>query len=130
MPLDLKFTTPPANGAISEQLEEIKTDLSNAVRSSTLSWNRLKYEFVNYVKKNGSSPLKRILIGTGVAIGVAIIIATIVLIARSYRRETASQSYENSVASDYSYYAKIDKEHESKSRRVGFYGRRNYEQRE
>ena len=128
--MDLKFTTPLTNETIIEQLEEIKTHLSNAVRNSTLSRNRLKYKFVDYVKKNGSSLLKRILIGTGVAIGVAIIIATLVLIARSYRRETPPQTYESSVASDYSYYANIDEEHERKAPRVRFYDRRNYEQRQ
>lgn len=60
---------------------------------------------MNYVRKNESSLLKRILLSTGVVVSVAIIITTIVLIIRSCRRETTPLPHRNGFVSDYSYYA-------------------------
>jgi len=62
-------------------------------------------------------------------VSVAIIMATIVLVMRLYRREAPRQPYENSIVSDYSYYANINEEHKRRAPKVRFYDRRNYEQR-
>jgi len=102
VPLDIKLVAPASENTLDQEIVAVRDHIEEVYKNSTNHRGKLRFKFMNYVKKNGDEVVKKLVIGFGFVIGVTIIIAVAILIIRqrTVQRPAPAPSKEINYSSD------------------------------